>query len=234
MSAIVLVHAFGSSRRGWTPQLRGLGDRYQVLAPDLPGHGDAPGPFTMDRAVESVRSAIEEGSDETHLVGLSGGAVVSLLAYLEHPTAVAGVVLSGGLARPPRWFALQRAMTRIAPEPMLARMLGGALSGGSAEYAQAAGEDFRRCGKRTFLAALRELAHVDLRPRLGQIAAPTLVLCGANDRPNLPLSRELAAGIPGAELRVVPAANHIWNLQQPQAFNETVAAFVEQPARSGG
>jgi pimeloyl-ACP methyl ester carboxylesterase len=234
MSAIVLVHAFGSSRRGWTPQLRGLGDRYQVLAPDLPGHGDAPGPFTMDRAVESVRSAIDEGGGMAHLVGISGGAVVCLLACLEHPTEVAGLVLSGGLARPPRWFALQRAMTRIAPEPMLARTLGGALSGGSAEYAQAAGEDFRRCGKRTFLAALRELAHLDLRPRLAQIGVPTLVVCGANDRPNIPLSRELSAGIPAAELRIVPAANHIWNLQQPQAFNETVATFVDRAARSGG
>jgi pimeloyl-ACP methyl ester carboxylesterase len=233
MSVIVFVHAFGSSSRGWTPQLRVLGDRFRVLAPDLPGHGETPGPFTLDRAVESVRSAIAEAGGRAHLVGISGGAVVCLLTCLEHPTQVAGLVLSGGLARPPRWFALQRAMTRLAPEPVLARMLRGGLSGGSAEYAQAAGAEFRRCGKRTFLGALRELADLDLRPRLGQIAVPTLVLCGANDRPNIPLSRELAAGISTAELRIVPAANHIWNLQQPEAFNETVAAFVDRAALPG-
>jgi hypothetical protein len=51
-------------------------------------------------------------------------------------------------------------------------------------------------GKPTFLGALRQLAPVDLRWRLSQVAVPpTLVLCGAKDRGNIPLSRELAAGI---------------------------------------
>jgi 3-oxoadipate enol-lactonase len=73
---------------------------------------------------------------------------------------------------------------------------------------------------------LREIAHLDIRGRLGEIAAPTLVLCGARDRPNIPGSRELAAGIPGAELRIIPGANHLWNLQQPELFNQTVDRFV--------
>jgi 3-oxoadipate enol-lactonase len=48
------------------------------------------------------------------------------------------------------------------------------------------------------------------------------------DRANISLSRELAAGIPGAELRIVPDATHLWNLQQPKAFNLTVAEFVDR------
>lgn len=57
---------------------------------------------------------------------------------------------------------------------------------------------------------------------------PTLVLCGSKDRPNIPLTRELAAAIPGAELRIVPDATHLWNLQQPEVFNRTVADFVDR------
>lgn len=49
-----------------------------------------------------------------------------------------------------------------------------------------------------------------------------------NDRANIPLTRELAAGIPGAELRIVPDATHLWNLQQPEAFKRTVADLVDQ------
>jgi pimeloyl-ACP methyl ester carboxylesterase len=60
------------------------------------------------------------------------------------------------------------------------------------------------------------------------VAVPTLVLCGSKDRPNIPLSRELAAGIPGAELQIAPGANHLWNLQQPEAFNQILAAFVHR------
>jgi hypothetical protein len=38
----------------------------------------------------------------------------------------------------------------------------------------------------------------------------------------------LAAGIPGAEFQLVPGANHLWNLQQPEAFNQILAAFVDR------
>ena len=228
MNPIVLVHAFGSSRRAWAPQVEGLRDRHRVLAEDLPGHGDAVGQFTLALAVESVRHTIQEAGGKAHLVGISGGAVVTLLTCLEYPAQVTGLVLSAGVACPPRWFPLQRAMSRVTPQPLLARMLANVYSGGTAEHVQAAGEDFRRCGKRTFLAGLREISRIDLRPRLGQVAAPTLVLCGSKDRANIPLSRELAAGIPGAELRIVPDATHLWNLQKPDTFNLIVAEFVER------
>jgi 3-oxoadipate enol-lactonase len=228
MSTIVFVHAFGTSGRAWAPQVAALGHRHRVLAPDLPGHGDVPGPFTLERAVNAVRAAVDEGGGRAHLVGISGGAVVALLAELEDPAPVESLVLSGGLAHAPRWLTLQRAMNRITPEPVLARVLRGPLSGGTLEHRRAAMDGFARCGKATFLAALRELAGLDLRPRLGRVAVPTLVLCGAKDRANIALSRELAAGIPSAELRIVPGANHLWNLQQPEIFNHTVGAFVDR------
>jgi 3-oxoadipate enol-lactonase len=232
-SSVVLVHALGSSRRAWTSQIQALSDRHLVLAPDLPGHGDTEGPFTLDRAAESVHTTINRGAGNAHVIGISVGAVVALLACLEHPADVASLVLSGGLAHPPRWFVLQRAMTRVTPEPLLLRAFTGMYSGGRAEHADAASDDLRRCGKRTYLAGLRELAGLDLRPRLRQVAAPTLVLCGSRDRANVPLSQELAAGIPAAELRIVAGATHIWNLQQPEEFNDTVAAFLERGAGAG-
>jgi 3-oxoadipate enol-lactonase len=235
MSTIVFVHAFGSSSRAWTSQVQTLGDRHRALAPDLPGHGeDTDTPFTLDRAVERVHSRITAAGDEAGLIGISGGAVVTLLTCLEHPAQVAWLVLSGGLARAPRWFALQRAIARLTPEPLLTRLLAGTYSGGSASHAGAAAEDFRRCGKPTYLAGLRELSALDVRSRLGQVTVPTLVLCGARDRANIPLSRGLAAGIPAAELEIVPDATHLWNIQQPEAFNQTVSAFIERAgARSG-
>jgi 3-oxoadipate enol-lactonase len=48
------------------------------------------------------------------------------------------------------------------------------------------------------------------------------------------LSRVLAAGIPGAELQIVPDATHLWNLQQPEAFNQTVAAFIDHAGPQSG
>lgn len=130
VSPIVLVHAFGSSRRAWAPQVEGLSDRHRVIADDLPGHGRTEGPFTLDGAVESVRHAIDETGGRAHVVGISGGAVVALLLCLEHPAQVTSLVISAGVACPPRWFALQRALSRVTPEPLLTRMLVGTYSGG--------------------------------------------------------------------------------------------------------
>lgn len=227
---MLLVHALGSSRRAWTPQVQALSDRYRVLVADLPGHGDAEGPFTLDRAVDSVHITISQGPGRCHVVGISVGAVVALLACLERSAEVESLVLSGGLAHAPRWIVLQRVMARITPQPLLVRALAGLYSGGKAEHADMAVEDFRRCGKRTYLDALRELASLDLRPRLAQVVVPTLVLRGSKDRANVPLSRELAAGIPAADLQIVPGATHLWNLQQPEEFNRIVAAFLKQVA----
>jgi 3-oxoadipate enol-lactonase len=201
-----------------------------VLAPDLPGHGGAAGPFTLRAAVASVVAAIDSAGGTAHLAGISGGAVVALLTCLDHPDRVSSLALSAGVAHPPRWFGLQRAMVRMMPEPLLVRLLRGQLSGGRAEHARAAEDDVRRCGKRTFRAGLRAIAGIDLRPRLHRVAVPALVLCGSADRANIAPSRELAAGISGAELRIVDGANHLWSLQQPEAFNRILGGFVERAA----
>src|SRR6266511_4061263 len=134
VETVVLVHAFGSSGRAWVPQVAGLGDRYRVIAPDLPGHGGATGPpFTLDRAVESVRAVVADAGSRAHLVGISGGATVALLTYLEDPGRVASLVLSAGVAHAPRLVLLQRAIQRALPEPVLARLLRGWYSGGRRE-----------------------------------------------------------------------------------------------------
>lgn len=225
-NVIVLVHGFGSSSRAWAPQRAALQDHYQVLTPDLPGHGGIPGPFTLARAVNTILTATE--GQPAHLVGISGGAVVALLACLDYPAAVTSLVLSAGMARSPWALPINRALTRLTPPRALAHSLRDLYSGGHPEYIQTASEDLLRCGKSVLLAALREIAHLDVRERLAEITVPTLVACGANDRPNLATSRELAAGIPNAELRIIPSANHLWNLQQPALFTNTISTFLDQ------
>jgi 3-oxoadipate enol-lactonase len=225
---VVLVHALGSSSRAWEAQEQGWCDRYRVVAPDLPGHGEAGGRFTLEGAVEAVHAATARSGAPVHVVGISAGAVVALRTCLDHPDAVAGLVLSAGLAHPPRTFAVQRAVTRVLPETLLARTMAGTYAGGRPEHTASAREDFLRCGKRTFVAGLDALATLDVRARLHEVAVPTLVVCGAKDRANVPLSRELAAGIPGARLTVVPGATHLWNRQQPETFNRVVGGFLDE------
>jgi 3-oxoadipate enol-lactonase len=57
---------------------------------------------------------------------------------------------------------------------------------------------------------------MDLRTDLPRISAPTLVVAAAQDPSTPPSHAEtIAAGIPGASLRVVNGAAHLANLEQP-------------------
>jgi pimeloyl-ACP methyl ester carboxylesterase len=69
------------------------------------------------------------------------------------------------------------------------------------------------------------MSRPDSRPLLASIKCPTLVLVGADDVATPPeLNKEIADGIPGAKLTLVPDSGHLTTLEQPEAVN---AALVE-------
>jgi pimeloyl-ACP methyl ester carboxylesterase len=71
----------------------------------------------------------------------------------------------------------------------------------------------------------------DTLERLPAIRVPTLVTLGAEDILVPPaFSREVHARIPGAELSVIPDAGHILFLEQPDAFNSAMLAFLQKHA----
>ena len=86
----------------------------------------------------------------------------------------------------------------------------------------------RRAGRADWHRIARTL---DYGPRLPEIVAPTLVLCGRHD-PQFPLpcSLELATDIPGARLVVFDRSGHYPFIEEPDTFWATVAAFLAPPA----
>jgi 3-oxoadipate enol-lactonase len=87
--------------------------------------------------------------------------------------------------------------------------------------------------KAQWLGALRVVADLNFRGRLASIQAPTLILCGSRDFASIPASRELAATIPNAELRIVPRVGHPWNQQEPELFSRTIAEFYARLSTDG-
>ncbi|MFD0822713.1 alpha/beta fold hydrolase, partial [Micromonospora zhanjiangensis] len=73
------------------------------------------------------------------------------------------------------------------------------------------------------------IAALDLRADLALIAAPTLVVAGADD-PAIPVdhAERITAGIPGARLVVVDQAAHLANVEQPEAVAELVREHVDR------
>jgi len=73
------------------------------------------------------------------------------------------------------------------------------------------------------------MARPDLRPALASIKCPTLVLVGDGDELTPPpLSEEIAAGIRGSRLIVVPECGHLSTLEQPEAVNKLLVEWMER------
>jgi len=72
------------------------------------------------------------------------------------------------------------------------------------------------------------IARPDSRPTLSAIRCPTLMLVGAEDKGTPPeLAREIAAGIAGARLVVVPECGHLSTLERPQAVTKALIEWMQ-------
>ena len=92
---IIFIHGAGGSHIGWSQQTRALAyDGYNILAPDLPGHGYSEGdPFDqVEQMAEWYISLMDElGIDQAHLVNHSMGGLISLEMAANHANRVKSI-----------------------------------------------------------------------------------------------------------------------------------------------
>jgi 3-oxoadipate enol-lactonase len=78
-----------------------------------------------------------------------------------------------------------------------------------------------------FRDACAALAALDLRPALGEVEIPVLVLVGEHDEATPPpMSHELAALLPDAQLKIIPGCAHVPQLQAPDVFLQAIGDFL--------
>lgn len=204
----MFLHGVGVGPESWDAQLTALPPGFEGTAPPLSGLRDADAtPFSLEAAARSVRDDLDRrGVGEAHLCGLSLGAMVATRFAIDYPERTASLTLSGGQVRPPRaLMGLQNAIMRVLPARMVTPP---------------------GMSKRVLLTILNAVGKVDFQSELPRITAPTLVMCGSRDRPNLPAARQLATAIPDAELQIVPEAGHEWNTQMPEEFSARLNKFL--------
>jgi pimeloyl-ACP methyl ester carboxylesterase len=90
-------------------------------------------------------------------------------------------------------------------------------------------EQLRGSGKQGFVDALDALTDYPIRDRLGEIAAPTLVVWGEKD-PLVPVrdAWELGELIPHSRVVVYEDTGHVAMLERPAAFNALVEDFITE------
>lgn len=236
--AVLLLHSLGGSSEMWRTTRSTLARNCTVLALDGRGHGasTARQPFTIERFAEDAEALLDElAVGRAALVGLSMGGPAAMRVALRRPERVAALVLADTFAggRPggaERLAATRRRIEEIGAEDFAREYTASRLRPGTAPEVVAG---FARLVVRTlpdtYLDTLASITAQDLRPRLAEIGAPTLVIVGREDVSTPPaLARELSDSIPGARLEIIPDANHLANLDQPERFNAILSRFLEE------
>jgi 3-oxoadipate enol-lactonase len=238
---LLLVHGLGYARWGWGPVVAPLGARFRVATFDNRGIGesDVPaGPYTageMATDAVSVLDALEV--ERAHVVGTSLGGMVAQQLALDFPERVDRLVLActtpGGpnaVPFPAATVRLLEEAQRLDPLVALRRFVENALA---ADAPQALVDEIFALrvahppDPAGWAAQAAAAASFDAYDRLGEIAAPTLVLHGTADRVVDPGNAPLLGGrIPGARVELIEGAGHLFFWERPDRFIELVTEFL--------
>lgn len=228
--AIVFLHGSPLTGRMWTPQMECLTEFF-YLAPDLPRHGRSADIPTCGLASvsEQIAALIRERSPDgqAHIVGLSYGGVIAQGVLKHAPEVAKTVILSGASNKMARWLVesqrLNEPFMRLMKPQQLAAMVCQQF-GIPKEYQQSISDDFASFSASTLMEVLMTFTELD---PLADNCTPVLVLVGEKETfLAKQAARQLAKTIGNARGYSLPALGHVWNLQSPDLFTETVRAWA--------
>ncbi|MFB9375957.1 alpha/beta fold hydrolase [Kineococcus gynurae] len=235
---VVLLHGVGLDASMWGP-VRALlvADGFEVLTPDLPGHGSNP-PVAAGTTLADLAAAVAgQVPAGAVVVGFSLGALVAQHLARFRPDLVGALVSLNSVCR-------------RTPEERAAVL--GRLAASEADFAAGAEASLRRWfegtavpaavvartrevllanDRESFLACYRVFATADaeIGPELPRIDRPALAVTGELDGGSTPeMTHRLAGAIPGCEAVVVPGARHMLPVTDPEPFVSILTTFVRK------
>lgn len=246
---LLILHGLLGSGRNWRNVAAALSASRRVLTPDLPGHGDNPDALPPDITglAESIAALLEqENIPQADLLGhsLGGKAAMRLAltrpgrvrrlvvvdiapaAYPNHQTSFAHLLDSLQSLSLETLLSRAEADARLAaaiPEARLRQFLLQNLAHRGGHYVWRV--DLARLG-----AALPELTAFPSTDALPPFTGPALFLGGALSDYLLPGHVPLIQRLfPRAKIMHLADAGHWPHVEQPQAFLQTVSAFLSAP-----
>ena len=240
---VVLVPGMGDLRSAYrftAPALRDAG--YRVACTDLRGHGTSDTTFASYGDVETagdIIALIEELAGPAVVVGNSMGAGAAAYAAAERPDLISGLVLVGPFVRNGKTTAMQRVLLRVAMarpwaamswNSYLPKLYKGQLPVDFDEYRRTIVASLRRPGYAKSFSLTTRTDHAMAESRLGEVAAPTMVVMGELD-PDFPDPHAEAEWISHTlhgSVVMVPDAGHYPQSQQPDITTKAVLSFLDE------
>jgi pimeloyl-ACP methyl ester carboxylesterase len=228
---LLLLEGMGGDIPGWRWNIPVLATACFVIAFDHRGNGrsdDPPAAVTMQTFVDDTCAVLDAvGAERSHLYGQSFGGMVALELALTQPERVRTLILAATHGGPSQAVPVQdRAVPKSEPWRSLYA------PGFPDAHPEHVADDLavaragaqHETGERRQWEAMRGF---DAYDRLGGVQMPTLILHGTEDRLVAPANAErLAAAIPGAELRWLDGAGHLYHSEQAAAADAAVLDFV--------
>jgi 3-oxoadipate enol-lactonase len=224
---LVLGNSLGTSAAVWDRQVPQLQQSFRLLRFELPGHGGSaapPGEYTIAGLGAGLLALLDSlGVDRVGYCGTSVGGMIGMWLAAHAPDRIAalGLVCTSAYLPPAAgWLARAGQVRAAGMASVCGPVIGRWFTPEYAATAPAVVDGFRAEFVRTdpggYAGCCAAIARMDQRPALSAIAAPTLVLAGAED---LATPREhgevIARGIPGARLNVIPSAAHLAAVSAP-------------------
>ncbi len=229
---LFFIHASGFSSIIWDNQLKGLGDRTNTIALDLPGHGRSLGVGyqTIPEYTHAVMDFISRLNPPRPIpAGLSMGGAITLQLLLDYPkNFLAGILLCTGakMKVTPVIFepieknypAFVESFKQFAISPKT-----------DPAIIQPILDDNLKCLPSVVYGDYQACDRFDVRERLPEIRARVLVVTGEDDLLTPPKFGEfLADKIKGAQRVHILAAGHLLPVEKPAELNRAIIEFLDQ------
>ena len=251
---VVLSHCWTGDARIWAPVARRLvASGHRVVLYDQRGHGGSTigsDGLTIEALGSDLRAVLETlDLHDVVLAGHSMGGMAVQAFAIGHPTVrrqrVAGIVLvataAGGLRiggpsdRVGRAAVSSARVARLMSDPRVGPRIvrSGVGRHPARSHLDATLETFLATPPEVRAGFLQSILAMDWHDRLAEIDVPAVVMVGTWDRLTMPrLGRRLAAGLPAAELVVIPGAGHMLPFEEPDLVADRIASLtpVSSPA----
>ncbi|TRD23257.1 alpha/beta fold hydrolase [Palleronia caenipelagi] len=241
---LVLVHGYLGGAAQWQSEIDHFCDRFDVIAPNLPGFGaaaDRPGCESISAMAEAVHGLLDDlDLDDIILLGHSMGGMIVQEMTRTRPERVSKLILYGtgplGLM-PDRFEPLETSHARLLSDGVAAtiKRIGATwfLHGAKGRGYDRVTEIGAAANLHAAEAALGAMARWDGRPALPHLTMPTLVIWGDTDRSyRWPQIETLWSTLPDAHLAVIPHSSHAAHLEKPHLFQALITDFLSEDTRT--
>jgi 3-oxoadipate enol-lactonase len=244
---VILLHPFPSNHEFWLPVAAYLSSRYQLIMPDLRGHGRSAlgdGTATMQKhASDFARVMTDAGVDRAPIIGVSIGGYTLFEFWRRFRDRVSGLVLCNtkaqadtAEARASRLEAANDVLQRGTEpffESMLPKLLGETTRQSRPDLVEGALRLMRQMSAEDVAGVQRGMAErPDSISTLKTINAPVLIVTGDEDiLTGVPEAELMKQNISGSQMKVIGKAGHYSPWEQPEEAGKLLRQFLDSMTR---